>query len=137
MYSYTLSKSKPLISSSALKHSQTLPVPGVPPPWTTKMKLNKEGSIRLQSRKISCLLITLIFGGGQQLKKPSCGVGDARFCFLALQTRTEQGKRRKIQATFGWQMPSEGLFTTLLKRKNHFTSSPCGLPCSSSPIKNS
>jgi len=68
VYSYTLSKSKPLISSSALKYSQTLPVPGVPPPWTTRIKQNKGGSFRSYSEKISCLLIILIFGGGQQPK---------------------------------------------------------------------
>lgn len=44
-----------------MKHIQTLPVPGVPPPWTTKIKLNKGGSFRAYSRKISCLLSILIF----------------------------------------------------------------------------
>lgn len=91
---YMLSKSKTLLPSSALRWSRTLPVPGVPPPWTTKTKQNKGGSLRSYSRKRACLLIIRARGGRQQLKNLCVAEklwgGDASAVFLLC--RRERGK---------------------------------------------
>lgn len=60
VHSNSLIKANPSFPPRHRNKPQTLPVPGEPPPWTTKIKLNKGGSFTAFSREISCLLSILI-----------------------------------------------------------------------------